>query len=144
MRTWRLERPALNAQLDISRATRLIAAIDGNEPNAFAAEVLKLFDDALSITPAGTTRAPSSRIDPSRYSGDHMMTDTERDTLYIDICRTMPRIGETDASLLLTRFALLSIEAIGKPVTVARLIADASEGLSDANGPAATHVRRDD
>ncbi|WP_175901973.1 helix-turn-helix transcriptional regulator [Burkholderia seminalis] len=50
MRTWRLERPTLNAQLDISRATRLVAAIGGHEPNAFAAEILKLFDDALSIT----------------------------------------------------------------------------------------------
>ncbi|ALX12653.1 helix-turn-helix transcriptional regulator [Burkholderia cepacia JBK9] len=50
MRTWRLERPTLNAQLDVSRATRLVAAIGGSEPNAFAAEVLTLFDDALSIT----------------------------------------------------------------------------------------------
>ncbi|MCA3824127.1 MAG: LuxR family transcriptional regulator, partial [Burkholderia sp.] len=50
MRTWRLERPTLNAQLDVSRATRLVAAIGGNEPNAFAAEVLTLFDDAVSIT----------------------------------------------------------------------------------------------
>ncbi|KVX58093.1 helix-turn-helix transcriptional regulator [Burkholderia cepacia] len=50
MRTWRLERANLAAQLDVSRATRLVAAIGGNEPNAFAAEILKLFDDALSIT----------------------------------------------------------------------------------------------
>ncbi|VWD44366.1 helix-turn-helix transcriptional regulator [Burkholderia contaminans] len=50
MRTWRLERPNLTGQLDVSRATRLVAAIGGNEPNAFAAEVLKLFDDALSVT----------------------------------------------------------------------------------------------
>ncbi len=50
MRTWRLERVNLAAQLDVSRATRLVAAIGGNEPNAFAAEILKLFDDALSIT----------------------------------------------------------------------------------------------
>ncbi|MCR5896600.1 MULTISPECIES: LuxR C-terminal-related transcriptional regulator [Burkholderia] len=50
MRTWRLERANLAAQLDVSRATRLVAAIGCNEPNAFAAEILKLFDDALSIT----------------------------------------------------------------------------------------------
>lgn len=50
MRTWRIERANLAAQLDVSRATRLVAAIGGNEPNAFAAEILKLFDDALSIT----------------------------------------------------------------------------------------------
>lgn len=50
MRTWRLERPTFSAQLDVSRATRLVAAIGGNEPDAFAGEILRLFDDALSIT----------------------------------------------------------------------------------------------
>lgn len=50
MRTWRLERANLSGQLDVSRATGLVAAIGGSEPNAFAAEILKLFDDALSIT----------------------------------------------------------------------------------------------
>ncbi|ARF86198.1 LuxR C-terminal-related transcriptional regulator [Burkholderia cenocepacia] len=50
MRTWRLERPTFSAQLDVSRATRLVAAIGGNEPDAIAGEILRLFDDALSIT----------------------------------------------------------------------------------------------
>ena len=50
MRTWRLERPNLSGQLDVSRATGLVAAIGGSDPNAFAAEILKLFDDALSVT----------------------------------------------------------------------------------------------
>ncbi|CAB3757804.1 LuxR family transcriptional regulator [Burkholderia sp. MSh2] len=50
MRTWRLERATLTGQLDVARATGLVAAIGGNEPNAFAAEILKLFDSALSIT----------------------------------------------------------------------------------------------
>lgn len=50
MRTWRLERPNPTGQLHVSRATRLVAAIGSDEPNAFAAEVLKLFDDALSVT----------------------------------------------------------------------------------------------
>ncbi|WP_241290582.1 helix-turn-helix transcriptional regulator [Burkholderia stabilis] len=50
MRTWRLERPNLTGQLDVSRATGLVAAISDTEPNAFATEVLKLFDDALSVT----------------------------------------------------------------------------------------------
>ncbi|KVF19859.1 hypothetical protein DF046_28975 [Burkholderia cepacia] len=67
-----------------------------------------------------------------------MMTDTERDTLYTDLCRTMTRIGEADASLFLARFALLSIEAIGDTATVARLIADASDGLPSAGMLAST------
>ncbi|WP_175915218.1 LuxR C-terminal-related transcriptional regulator [Burkholderia sp. BCC1638] len=50
MRIWRLERPNLGGQLDVSRATGLVTAIGGSEPNAFAAEILKLFDDALSVT----------------------------------------------------------------------------------------------
>ncbi|UXU88751.1 hypothetical protein [Burkholderia sp. S-53] len=70
-----------------------------------------------------------------------MMTDAERDTLYTDLCRTMTRIGETDASLFLARFALLSIEAIGDTATVARLIADAGDGLPDAGMPASMHKR---
>ncbi|MCA7998285.1 hypothetical protein [Burkholderia metallica] len=70
-----------------------------------------------------------------------MMTDTERDTLYTDLCRTMTRIGETDASLFLARFALLSIEAIGDAATVARLIADASDGLPDVGLQAPAHAR---
>ncbi|NHB09416.1 hypothetical protein GWK53_23300 [Burkholderia cepacia] len=70
-----------------------------------------------------------------------MMTDTERDTLYTDLCRTMTRIGEADASLFLARFALLSIEAIGDTATVARLIADASDGLPAANMQASTPGR---
>ncbi|CAB3973909.1 MULTISPECIES: hypothetical protein [Burkholderia] len=70
-----------------------------------------------------------------------MMTDTERDTLYTDLCRTMTRIGETDAPLFLARFALLSIEAIGDPSTVARLLADASDGLPDMGTQASTRER---
>ncbi|MBJ9964381.1 hypothetical protein LGM43_13575 [Burkholderia seminalis] len=72
-----------------------------------------------------------------------MITDIERDTLYTDLCRTMTRIGETDAPLFLARFALLSIEAIADPALVARLIADAGEGLPDANVPAAARGQRD-
>jgi len=50
MRTWRLERPNLTGQLDVSRATGLVAAIGAGDPNAFATELLKLFDEALSVT----------------------------------------------------------------------------------------------
>lgn len=46
--------------------------------------------------------------------------------------------------LFLTRFALLSIEAICEPATVARLNAEAGEGLPDTNVPAATRERQDD
>ncbi|MCA8278811.1 hypothetical protein LGN21_04345 [Burkholderia cepacia] len=67
-----------------------------------------------------------------------MMTDTERDTLYTDLCRAMTRIGEADASLFLARFALLSIEAIGDTATVARLIANASDELPAAGMQAST------
>ncbi|RQS99570.1 hypothetical protein [Burkholderia seminalis] len=72
-----------------------------------------------------------------------MITDIERDTLYTDLCRTMTRIGETDAPLFLARFALLSIETIADPAIVARLIADAGEGLPDANVPVAAREQRD-
>ena len=72
-----------------------------------------------------------------------MMTDTERDVLYSNLCRTMTRIGETDASLFLARFALLAIEAIGDAATITRLIADAGDGLPDTGAPAATHGRCD-
>ncbi|KAB0649276.1 hypothetical protein [Burkholderia diffusa] len=68
-----------------------------------------------------------------------MMTDTERDVLYTNLCRTMTRIGETDASLFLARFALLAIEAIGDAATITRLIADAGDGLPDTGAPAPTH-----
>ncbi|MCA8099192.1 hypothetical protein [Burkholderia contaminans] len=70
-----------------------------------------------------------------------MMTDTERDILYTDLCHAMTRIGEADASLFLARFALLSIEAIGEPATVARLIADAGDGLPDVGMLASMHER---
>ncbi|MCA8090154.1 hypothetical protein LGM65_04510 [Burkholderia anthina] len=70
-----------------------------------------------------------------------MMTDTERDTLYTDLCRAMTRIGEADASLFLARFALLAIETIGDAATVARLIDEAGDGLPDAGEPAPTPGR---
>ncbi|MCA8199866.1 hypothetical protein LGM71_02210 [Burkholderia sp. AU33545] len=72
-----------------------------------------------------------------------MMTDTERDVLYTNLCRTMTRIGETDASLFLARFALLAIEAIGDAATITRLIVDAGDGLPDTGAPAPTHGRCD-
>ncbi|WP_423393315.1 hypothetical protein [Burkholderia sp. LMG 21824] len=70
-----------------------------------------------------------------------MMTDTERNTLDTDPGRTMTRIAEADGSRFLTRFALLSIETIGDATTVARPIADASDGLPDAGMQASTRER---
>ncbi|MGC3029906.1 hypothetical protein ACPUER_33085 [Burkholderia sp. DN3021] len=70
-----------------------------------------------------------------------MMTDAERDTLYTDVFRTIPRIGKADASFFPARFALPSIEAIGDTATVARLIAVAGDGLPDAGMQASTHER---
>ena len=70
-----------------------------------------------------------------------MMTDTERAILYTDLCRTMTRIGEADASLFLARFALLAIEVIGDAASVTRLIADAGDGLPDTDAPVPMHGR---
>lgn len=50
MRSWRLDRPSLAGHLDLSRATSLVSAIGGEDPNAFAAEVLKLVGDASGIS----------------------------------------------------------------------------------------------
>ncbi|RQS69814.1 hypothetical protein DID96_16515 [Burkholderia sp. Bp8963] len=61
-----------------------------------------------------------------------MITDSERDAVYTELCHTMTRIGEPDAPLFLARFALLAIEAIGDASVAARLIVDASTGLPGA------------
>jgi len=50
MRFWQLTPPLLVGQLDISRATSLIAAIGSSDMNAFAAEVLELFGDAVALS----------------------------------------------------------------------------------------------
>jgi hypothetical protein len=61
-----------------------------------------------------------------------MITDSERDTVYTELCHTMTRIGEVDSPLFLARFALLAIEAIGDASVATRLITEASDGLPDA------------
>lgn len=60
-----------------------------------------------------------------------MITDSERDTVYTELCHTMTRIGEADSPLFLARFALLAIEAIGDAAVAARLVAAASDGLPE-------------
>ena len=50
MRYWRLDRPRSGGHLDLSRATRLVAAIGEEDANAFAAEVLKTLGDVVPIS----------------------------------------------------------------------------------------------
>jgi DNA-binding CsgD family transcriptional regulator len=50
MRAWRLDPPNLTGNLDLSRATGLVASIGANDTNAFAAEVLKTLGDVSSIS----------------------------------------------------------------------------------------------
>jgi len=50
MRSWRLDRPSLAGQLDLSRATSLVSSIGASDANAFAAEVLRLLGDVAGIS----------------------------------------------------------------------------------------------
>jgi hypothetical protein len=63
------------------------------------------------------------------------MTDSERDTVYTQLCKTMTELGEAHAPLYLARFALLAIERIGNADAALGLIAAAREDLpaSDAH-----------
>jgi hypothetical protein len=60
------------------------------------------------------------------------MTESELDSVYTQLCKTMTNIGETQSSLFLARFALLAVTEIGDVATVQRLIADASEAMDSA------------
>ncbi|WP_027794020.1 hypothetical protein [Paraburkholderia acidipaludis] len=57
------------------------------------------------------------------------MTDSELDTVYTRLCKTMTEVGETQAPLFLARFALLAIERIGNADASLGLIAAAHEDL---------------
>jgi hypothetical protein len=61
------------------------------------------------------------------------MTDSERDTVYTQLCKTMTELGEAHASLYLARFALLAIERIGNQEAALGLIAAAREDLPVAD-----------
>nr|WP_315598357.1 helix-turn-helix transcriptional regulator [uncultured Cupriavidus sp.] len=50
MRSWRLDRPSLAGQLDLSRATGLVSSIGESDANAFAAEILKLLGEIAGIS----------------------------------------------------------------------------------------------
>jgi len=54
------------------------------------------------------------------------MTDSELDSVYTHLCKTMTGLGEANEPLFLARFALLAIERIGD--------AQACLGLIDAAG----------
>lgn len=62
------------------------------------------------------------------------MTEAELDSVYADVCRTMTRLGEAQTPLYLARFALLAMVEIDDPAKIARLIANAAEGLEPAPG----------
>jgi len=59
------------------------------------------------------------------------MNESELDSVYTLLCKTMTELGEPRSPLFLARFALLAIDRIGDPELVQRLIADAGEGLND-------------
>ncbi len=60
------------------------------------------------------------------------MTDSELDSVYTRLCRTMTQLGEANAPLFLARFALLAIERIGDGQAAQRLIDAAAEDLATA------------
>lgn len=53
------------------------------------------------------------------------MIESDLDTLYGELCRTLGEVGEAGALVLLARFALLAIEQIGDPERVRALLASA-------------------
>ena len=60
------------------------------------------------------------------------MTDSELDTVYTHLCKTMTNLGEPNSPLFLARFALLAIERIGNAQTCLGLIDAAGENVSAA------------
>ncbi|MEX3690872.1 hypothetical protein AB3X91_11495 [Paraburkholderia sp. BR14263] len=60
------------------------------------------------------------------------MTDSELDTVYTHLCKTMTNLGEVNGPLFLARFALLAIERIGNAQTCLGLIDAAGKNVSAA------------
>nr|WP_311529154.1 hypothetical protein [uncultured Ralstonia sp.] len=58
------------------------------------------------------------------------MTESELDTVYTHLCKTMTGLGEANATLFLARFALLAIDRIGSAETAQQLIAAAADGMA--------------
>jgi hypothetical protein len=60
------------------------------------------------------------------------MTESELDSVYTELCKTMTELGEGQSRLFLARFALLAITNMNDMAKAQRLIADASDGLKGA------------
>ncbi|MBV8261900.1 MAG: hypothetical protein JO239_13375 [Paraburkholderia sp.] len=58
------------------------------------------------------------------------MTDSELDSVYTHLCKTMTGLGEANGPLFLARFALLAIERIGDAQACLGLIDAAGENIS--------------
>ena len=63
------------------------------------------------------------------------MTDSDLDAVYTNLCKTMTRLGESQSSMFLARFALLAIDRIADAETTRQLIAAAAEDLGAAARP---------
>ena len=62
------------------------------------------------------------------------MSPAELDQVYSTLCRTMTRLGESNAPLFLARLSLLAIERLGDGGTALGLIESAAEDI-DGAGP---------
>lgn len=60
------------------------------------------------------------------------MTDSDLDSVYTNLCKTMTQLGEAQSSMFLARFALLAIDRIADAEAAQQLIAAAAEDLSIA------------
>jgi hypothetical protein len=60
------------------------------------------------------------------------VSESELDSIYTRLCKTMTELGEAESSLFLARFALLAVIKIDDAAAVERLIADASEKIKGA------------
>ena len=60
------------------------------------------------------------------------MTDSELDTVYTRLCKTMTQLGENNAPLFLARFAMLAIERIADGEVVQQLVDAAAEDMTSA------------
>ena len=58
------------------------------------------------------------------------MNESELDTVYTHLCKTMTRLGEPAAQLFLARFALLAIDRINDAAVSQHLIDEAGKDLA--------------
>ena len=58
------------------------------------------------------------------------MIDSELDAIYTHLCRTMTGLGEPNALLFLSRFALLAIDRLDDREVAIQLIEAAAENLA--------------